>query len=345
MLEGIKEIIDGTTGVTNYAVKTADYSMTVRDLTVSALATTKKVTISLPSVAAAKGKTFTIFAAGASVTYPVVVQDLDDARGWNENGDISLTHAEDYVVFFSDGMRWQILGTSAYIDPRKKVIKFETQPTATQSDGTIVSGTAGDINIMTLPGTSLTYIPRGTQTIVLPQLSTTGLNVGMDQTDNDGVEISAGITAISPAAFVVGTDKFYARLQFSIATVAGTDDCAFGFRKAEASQANLDDYDEMAVLNVISGDIKTETILNNGGTTTTDTTDNWADAETHELEVSVALDGTVSYKIDGATPTVVAATDFKFDAGEVVVPFFFMLQANAAQTGEVNLKHFEYGLM
>ena len=345
MLEGIKEIIDGTTGVTDYAVKTADYSMTVRDLTVSALATTKKVTISLPSVAMAKGKTFTIFAAGASVTYPVVVQDLDDARGWNENGDISLTHAEDYVVLSSDGMRWRLIGTSAYIDPRKKVIKFKTQPIATQTDGSIASGTSGETNVMVFPNANLEYVIKGTETLTVPALSTTGLNVALDQAVDEGLEISDGITAISPAAFVVGTDKFYARLQFSIATVAGTDDCAFGFRKAEASQANLDDYDEMAVLNVISGDIKTETILNGGGTTTTDTTDDWADAETHELEVSVALDGTVSYKIDGAAPTAVAATDFKFDADEVVVPFFFMLQANAAQTGEVNLKHFEYGLM
>ena len=121
--------------------------------------------------------------------------------------------------------------------------------------------------------------------------------------------------------------------------MAGTDDCAFGFRKAEAYQTNLDDYDEMAVLNVISGNITIETILNAGSTTSTDTTDNWADAATHELKVMVAADGTVTYAIDGADPTVTAA--FSFDAGEVVIPFMFFLQANASQTGAVNLVEFE----
>ena len=50
-------------------------------------------------------------------------------------------------------------------------------------------------------------------------------------------------------------------MKFAIADVSDTDDCAFGFRKVEAYQANIDDYDEMAALNVISGDIKIETIL------------------------------------------------------------------------------------
>jgi hypothetical protein len=101
----------------------------------------------------------------------------------------------------------------------------------------------------------------------------------------------------------------------------------------------LDDYDEMAVLNVISGNITIETILNGGSTTSTDTTDNWADAATHELEVRVSAAGVVTYKIDDAAPTVTAA--FTFDAGEVLIPFMFFLQANGAQTGALNLIEFE----
>lgn len=346
MLESIQDFIHDASVVNKYAVKTADYSMTVRDMIVCATATDAQVTITLPSVAAVRGKVFTIIAKGASVTYPVVIQDQDDARGWGElGGDISLTHAEDYVVLQSNGMGWQILGTSAYISTRKRVYKFEDQPLAVQSDGTAASGVAGETNILSFSDGNLQYTVKGTQTILCPQLGTGGLDIGMDQTDNDGLELTAGITSTSPAAFVVGTDKFYAKAQFSIATVAGTDDCAFGFRKAEASQTNLDDYDEMAAFNIISGDIKTETILNGGDTTTTDTTDDWADAETHELEVRVALDGTVSYLLDGLAPTAVAATAFEFDEGEIVVPFLFMLQATAAQTGAVILKHFEYGLM
>lgn len=220
---------------------------------------------------------------------------------------------------------------------------FNVQPICQVINATTAnpSGTADTANIAKFEENSFEYVAKGTQTIIgLGSLSTTGCSVAGDQTDNDGREIAfaGGITSRAPRAYVVGS-AFWARLKFSIATVAGTDDCAFGFRKAEAYQGNLDDYDEMAVLNVISGDIKIETILNGGATATTDTTDNWADAATHELKVMVAADGAVTYEIDGAAPTVTAA--FSFDAGEVVIPFMFFLQANASQTGAMNLIEFE----
>ena len=223
--------------------------------------------------------------------------------------------------------------------------KFDTQPFCLANAATtaLASGTASAANTAFFPGSgnSFEYSARGTQTITgLGVLAATGCSVAGDQTDNDGREVAfaGGITSKAPRAYTVGT-AFYARLRFSIATVAGTDDCAFGFRKAEAAQANLDDYDEMAVLNVISGNITIETILNGGATATTDTTDDWADAGIHELRVDVSAAGVVTYKIDGAAPTVTAA--FSFDAGETVIPFLFFLQANASQTGALVLEEFE----
>jgi hypothetical protein len=221
---------------------------------------------------------------------------------------------------------------------------FEDVPFSIKKDNTAVgTGATGDENILHIGGVQFEQHILGTQTILVPVLSTGGLNIGLDQTDNDGMELCTGIVAQNRGTFVVGTDgAFFAKMKFSIATVAGTDDCAFGFRKMEAYQANIDDYDEMAALNVISGDIKIETILNNAATTTTDTTDNWADAETHTLEVYVSAAGVVTYKIDGAAPTVTAA--FTFDDAEVVVPFFYFLHANAAQAGEIVLQEFECGI-
>jgi hypothetical protein len=98
----------------------------------------------------------------------------------------------------------------------------------------------------------------------------------------------------------------------------------------------------MACLNVISGNIEIETILNGGATTTTDTTDNWANDGEHTLEIYVSAAGVVTYKIDGVAPTVTAA--FTFDPAEVVVPFFFMLHATASQAGAVLLESWEVGL-
>jgi len=219
---------------------------------------------------------------------------------------------------------------------------FDSNPVTAKIGGGAAGGTTGDENAMLFPNNAFEYHILGTQTITAPSLVAGGLNIGMDQTDNDGVEIGQGITARSTGAFVVGTDAFYLKATVTIATVAGTDDFAVGFRKAEAYQANVDDYDEMAALNVIAGDIKIETILNNGDTTTTDTTDDLADATEVELGVFVDINGAVTYTIDGVAPTVTAA--FSFDATEVVVPFLYMLQANAAQTGVVALSDWECGL-
>lgn len=221
--------------------------------------------------------------------------------------------------------------------------EFESLPVCVNDAGYgDPTGSTGDVNILRTERNAFEYHVKGTQTLLAPAWGANGLNVGLDQTDNDGVEITQGITARSKAAFVAGTDAFFVKVQFSIEDVSGTDDCAVGFRKAEAYQANIDDYDEMAALNVISGDIKIETILNNGATTTTDTTDNWVDGETHTLEVIVNKNRTVTYRIDGVAPTTVAA--FTFDAGEILAPFFFMLNASDV-VGAVNLKSWECGLI
>jgi predicted RecA/RadA family phage recombinase len=221
--------------------------------------------------------------------------------------------------------------------------QFKQDPIAVKkAGGGAPTGTAGDENLLYTGSNLFEYHILGTQTLVAPAISATGLDIGMDQTANDGVELTQGITARSPGVFTVGTSPaFYAKCKFSIADVSGTDDCAFGFRKLEAYQANIDDYDEMAALNVIAGAIYIETILNNASTTSTDTTNTWADAATKTLEVYVSAAGVVTYKIDGAAPSTTAA--FTFDTGEVVIPFFYFLN-DTDLAGAVNLISWEVGL-
>ena len=119
---------------------------------------------------------------------------------------------------------------------------------------------------------------------------------------------------------------------------------AFGFRKVEAFQAAIDNYDEMACMNVISGDIKTETIINNATTVTTDLTapssGDWADGAIHTLEVKVSSAGAVTYTLDDTAPT--GAVAYSFDDGEVVTPFFYYLNdSNVA--GAVVLRQLKHG--
>lgn len=219
---------------------------------------------------------------------------------------------------------------------------FKVNPVTSKVGGGAAGGTGGNVNVMSLGENVFEYHVIGTQTITAPSLAATGLDVGMDQTQGDGVEITQGIfSGRSKAAFTVGTDAFYAKCKFSIEDVSGLAECAFGFRTAEAYQAAIDNYNNMAALNVQGGVINIETIDDNAATTTTDTTNTWADLETHTLEVYVSAARAVTYKIDGVAPVVTAA--FSIDAGDVVVPFFHMVHG-ADVGGAVILKEWEVGL-
>ena len=244
-----------------------------------------------------------------------------------------------------------VIANAGVVKDRHMRLDFDSAPILkgkVLADGTTLAhaaptGAAGDENICAFTQGLLEYHILGTQTLLGPVAVATGLNVGLDQTDNDGIEFCTGILASNRQAFVVGTDAaFYARMRFSVATIAGTDFCLFGFRKAEAYQADFNGYDEMAAFNIKAGVINTTTAINGAAVVDTDTTlTDWADAGIHELEVRVSAEGVVTYRFDGGEPTVVAA--FTFDDGEVVVPFFHFLQANAAQTGALVLEEFECG--
>lgn len=204
------------------------------------------------------------------------------------------------------------------------VKQFGEQPVCVQEDGTAASGVDTEVNLALMHGLVFEFQNINTQTILVPNIAATGLDIAKDLTDTDGLELTQGIVASSPAAFTVGTDgAFHFLARVYLTDVSGTDDFLIGFRKAEAYQAAVDNYDEMAALNIISGDITIETILNAGATTSTDTTDNWADTTSKTVGVHVSAAGVVTYTIDGVAPTTTAA--FTFDDAEVVVPFIYFI--------------------
>ena len=229
-----------------------------------------------------------------------------------------------------------------YWDEKFIYENFKENPVSAAVGGGAATGTAGDENVLMFPATGFEYHILGTQTILAPKITTEGLDLGsMDATADDGLELNHGILSSQIPSFTVGTDAaFYLRARFSIADVSGTDDCVVGFRKVEANQANVDDYADMAALNVISGDINIETIVGGAATVTTDTTDNWADTETHELRILVSAAGVVTYQIDGAAPTTTAA--YTFTDGLNVMPFFYLLNDTDLH-GSVPLMEWECG--
>lgn len=211
------------------------------------------------------------------------------------------------------------------------------------------TGTAGDENfILTGNGNLFEYHIIGTQTIIRPiwvKGASGYMNLMLDDAAaDDGHELTNGTLASDKLAFIVGQDAaFHARMKVTIEDISGTDDFVFGFRKAEAYQtANVDDYDEMAALQLIDTVQNTHTILNGGTTTVTDTTDASAgDTVAFTWEVRVSAAGVVTYLIDGSAPTV--ATAFTFDDGEIVVPFIFAKQHTDLH-GYIHYGEWEVGL-
>ena len=185
------------------------------------------------------------------------------------------------------------------------------------------------------------------QTILIPAANTAGMDYSYDAADNEGVQWVASMNTHKgmPGVdrFTVGTDAaFYMEMEFSLADVSDADTVAFGFRKVEAFQPeNVENYDEAAYLNCNAGNIFTSTILNGASNTNTDTTQDWADGETHTFRVNVSATGVVTFEIDGADPTVTQA--FTFDTGEVVTPFGYHAHAAASTVGII-YKQVKWGL-
>jgi len=214
------------------------------------------------------------------------------------SGDVTISSAG--VVTIGAGKIHQSM-----IDDREIYDDFEFYPIQAAKGGGAPTGTTGDINVLYSGKQMYEWSVLGAgQTLVSFTYDTNGVNFAQDQGDDEGCEITTGIFSRSVVKFTCGTDDFYMQVRLKIADVSGTDDCAVGFRKLEAYQANIDDYDEMVALNVISGDVKVETIINNGGTITTDTTENVADTNYVDLRIEVS-------STNGLADAITLANDLK----------------------------------
>ena len=261
----------------------------------------------------------------------------NENRDFNNILDSVATLKDQNTKTTSDNVTKFDLGAQVSLDP--------------QSDGSIFSGATGEINQWGFRcGNTLTVHAIGTQTLLAPALNAAGLDVSGDQTNNDGWAMRgrsvAALGTLNKDHFKVGTSPaFFMKCKFSIADVTGIDDLRCGFAKVEAHNADPDALDELAAMHVVSGDIKTTTIINGASTVTTDLTapssGDWADGATHTFKILVSAAGVVTYELDDTAPT--GAVAFTFDNGEVVTPYWFH-RHDTNVGGAVVWQTFEFGL-
>jgi hypothetical protein len=198
----------------------------------------------------------------------------------------------------------------------------------------VAAGTdnVGCIAVLPSKGHHIYYTPIGTVTTAPfgPTADAAGLDLSLDQTNNEGVNYVIG-GLLGPWLLTVKRDisdpiprGMFIRLKCKIPDVSGTDDFGIGFRKNEAVQAAIDDYADAAWLNVISGNVNRESMVGGAATVTVDTALDWADNETHEVMVVCQGNGKVTFFFDGAPAPTGAAYQFTEDLA--VVPFIYFLQ-------------------
>ena len=185
-------------------------------------------------------------------------------------------------------------------------------------------------------GFATAYYPLGTSTLVALTSGNDGVNCVLDATSGEGVELSASAWANSLKSAIVGKTAFSVYAKVTVDDVSGVNPMWVGFRKKAAANTTYTAYSDFAFIGLgnATGDIFTSTEINGAGNTNTDTTQNWADAETHTLEVRVSISGAVTFFLDGYKPTVTQA--ITLDAGDEMIPVFcYALQTSDIGTPSV----------
>lgn len=259
---------------------------------------------------------------------------------------------------------------SAYGQKRAYLSGSTIPTTMLATTGAATGGTGGNVNIWNWEGAYFTQYVIGTQTITAPIANTSlnGTDISLDQTDNDGWEISGGATTGNgKLQFTVGTDKpFFISFKAAIADASGTDDFAVGFRGVEAYQDATTSYVDYATLGCDTSAanmlIKVRTDSSAVAAVSTSTTQTWVDAAEKTFTVVVDSDGSLGtlnasggangigtvgncfYYIDGVRPTAKPTLQFAFVSGTVVTPFIHFVQATTSPT-TVILRLLEIGFV
>lgn len=97
--------------VDKYSNPIVDYVMNTRDyvMRLSASPATGAFTITLPSVAEAKGRIYSLLCRDGDATNTITIQDQDESEYWA--GDITFNGPGDRVLLYSDGLCWHVIAS------------------------------------------------------------------------------------------------------------------------------------------------------------------------------------------------------------------------------------------
>jgi hypothetical protein len=211
-------------------------------------------------------------------------------------------------------------------DPSAIVDMFDSRIVFTNLAGTAVpDGVADTGQQMITADNTYVYTNIGTQTIIAPTMVATGLELDMDLTNTEGLEITPSLLANTTKSFVVGKTSFSIRAELTAADVT---DGAYliGFRKLAAYAADFNNYTDLAAIGTLAADsdaIVSVGILNNAATRSVDPSIEFLDATTVAFEVRVDEGGNVTAFVNDVSIAIesAASTPLVLDAGDEMIPF------------------------
>lgn len=224
-----------------------------------------------------------------------------------------------------------------------RIVAFNANPLGQLSGqaGALMTGATGTVNDLVFQEGMMmqNFMIGAGQTKIIPIMEADGLDIALDLTATEGQEMNFGVLASNKHAYTIGTSAaFFFEARFKVADVSGCEPLIMGFRKQEANNGTFTSYTDYATIGIITSQnadlITLATQLNGGAITYTNTTDAWTDGQTHTLRVNVSAAGVVTYLIDGAAPSAVAA--YTFDNADVVMPYIHLVHA-AVAPGKIHL--------
>lgn len=227
-----------------------------------------------------------------------------------------------------------------------------------ESGVAVARGNDADVNYMLAGGEVFEYSIGAANTALVFTKTANGLVVPIDATNNEGLEMTQGLTAAANSSFksqfIVGTDPaFYFSLKYRVTTVADYDVLMVGFRGKSTGVEDygaiatfdtpaevITNYDTLAGVNNEAGTLHGMTRISGATGVNTTLTTTWADAATKTVTIKVSAAGVVTAAVDGT-----ALSDFVSVTlpSITVIPYVAICRAQNGTLGTLQLQRWTCG--
>jgi hypothetical protein len=207
--------------------------------------------------------------------------------------------------------------------------------------GLAASGATGVMNHLYSPSGKVYCIASlGAGQTLFPSVVAAGLDIGGDQTDDEGWEIFSHFAGATGRPFIVGRDAaFYFTCKIVFGNADGLDHLMVGLRRAGPHLATPGDIQDYATFGVSTAadPMAVKLLTGLGGTDTeTDTTQTMVGTTAVQFKILVSAAGVVTFQHDIVTPGTLAAPTatvaLTLDDGDPMIPFVRFLNVAAFAT-------------